>query len=172
MTRWVDLKTLAAETGLEQRTLQYIRQREPGVLVTRGKAAGTGFEYGQPDCSVALRKREKAKAQKSTERRGTSFTDARARKMDADARLAEMKAATEEGLLIPLEMYEKELDTVFSRIKSVIDTLPFKRIGQIQVVRTDVEAVAVGELIRDDLLKALQGLADDGDDSDGPEAAA
>lgn len=59
-TRWVSLAQLHQETGLAIRTLQNIRDQEPGVLITR--VEGKATEYAQPVCAIALRKREVAKA--------------------------------------------------------------------------------------------------------------
>lgn len=96
-----------------------------------------------------------------------NFYDARARKMDLDAKLSEIELAKAEGQLVPIDMYEKEMVAVFARVKAVLITIPSKYLGRIQVTRTELEAQAVGELIRDDLLTMLQGVGDDEGDEPG-----
>jgi phage terminase Nu1 subunit (DNA packaging protein) len=156
--RWVNLKQLASETGLETRTLQYIRKREPGVLVTR--SVGKDIEYKQPDCAVALRLREAKKASKSSDK----VDDLRNRRFDAETRLAELELAEAEGKVIPISDYESRLAAICERVANVLKTVPSKYLGRIQVARTQIEAQAVGESIRDETLIALQGVGEDLDD--------
>jgi phage terminase Nu1 subunit (DNA packaging protein) len=156
--RWVNLAELAAETGLAPRSLQYIRAREPGVLVTRQK--GKVVEYKQPDCAVNLRNREA----KAVTKESAALDDFKRRRLEADTRLAELELAKQEGQLIPLTDYETRLAAICDRIRAVLMTIPSKYLGRIQVTRTDVEAQSVGEQIRDELLTALQGTGDELDD--------
>jgi phage terminase Nu1 subunit (DNA packaging protein) len=87
----------------------------------------------------------------------------RARKTEAEARLAEIELAQAEGRLLPLEEYERELSAICEKMRSVLMTVPSKYMGRIQIARSDLEAQAVGEHIRDEMLVALQGQGDAAD---------
>lgn len=156
--RWVSLSQLAAETGLETRTLQYMRKREPTVLTTRQRKKS--IEYKQPDCAIALRIREGKKAGPEE----TKDAGLRTRRTEAETRLAELELATAEGQVIPLSDYESRLAAMCERIRAVLNVIPSKYLGRIQVARTQIEAQAVGESVRDETLLALQDVADDLDD--------
>lgn len=168
--RWISQVKLADETGFTVKSLQQIRATEPSVLVTRAKGKAT--EYKQPDCAVNLRNRARIAGKKEATPRIGNFEEARTRKMEADARLAEIELAQAEGELIPLADYEKSVGEICDRIRGVLMTVPSKYLGRIQVARSDIEAQAVGELIRDQTLVALQGTADEGDDFEDAEAVA
>ena len=162
--RWVNLTQLAAETGLETRRLQYIRKREPGVLVTRQRK-NHGREYKQPDCAIALRQREVTKAAKPESDEGSSkVADLKSRRIEAETRLAEIELAEAEGRVIPLEDYESRLAAFCERIAATLKVVPSKYLSRIQAAKTQVEASGVGEAIRDELLKELQAVGDDLDD--------
>lgn len=160
--RWVNLAQLAAETGLETRTLQYIRKREPGVLITRQRKKA--IEYKQPDCAVSLRRREVLKESKPAGAQDSKVTDLKSRRIEAETRLAELELAEAEGGVIPLEDYESRLAAICERVAAVLKVVPSKYLGRIQVARSQVEAQAVGESIRDELLLALQSVGDNVDD--------
>lgn len=157
--RWITLAQLAAETGLETRTLQYIRKGEPGVLVTRQRKKA--IEYKQPDCAVSLRQRE---ARKAAPEGDSKIADLRARRNEAETRLAELELATAEGQVIALTEYESRLAAICDRVAAVLKVVPSKYLPRIQTARTQTEAQIVGEAIRDETLLALQGVADDLED--------
>ena len=161
--RWVNLTQLAAETGLETRTLQYIRKGEPGVLVTRQRK-NHGIEYKQPDCSIALRKREVQKAEKPAAAEGSKISDLKSRRIEAETRLAEIELAEAEGRVIPLEDYESRLAAICERVAATLKVVPSKYLSRIQSAKSQVEAQAIGEEIRDELLVSLQAVGDDLDD--------
>lgn len=164
-TRWVSLAQLVAETGLATRTLQYIAQREPGVLVTRER--GGQVQYKQPDCAVHLRNRERdlAKAAATRREEPADYEKARARKMAAEAMLAEIELATARGQLVPLDVAEATAAELADRLRAVLINLPanyglaLERAGLDQIA---AEAVLTG--IADELTRALRGVADALDD--------
>lgn len=90
-----------------------------------------------------------------------SLANAKLRQARADARLSEIELAQAEGRLLPLDEYEKELGGVCERIRGVLSTIPSKYMGRIQLARSDLEAQAVGESIRDETLAALQSTGRD-----------
>lgn len=139
-----------------------MRKREPGVLITRQRKKQV--EYKQPDCSVALRKREVEKATRPESEEGSKITSLKSRRIEAETRLAELELAEAEGRVIQLEDYESRLAAICERISSVLKVVPSKYLGRIQVARTQIEAQAAGEAIRDELLVALQSVGDDLDD--------
>lgn len=161
--RWVSLAQLHAETGFETRSLQYIRKREPGVLITRERK--NKIEYKQPDCAIALRLREAKKL--SPEDKNSKIVNLKQRRSEAETRMAEIELAEAEGLLIPLTDYESRLAAICERIRAVLNVIPSKYLGKIQVARTQIEAQAVGEAIKTETLIALQGVAEDLDDEFG-----
>lgn len=90
----------------------------------------------------------------------------RKRKFVAEVRMAEIEVAESDGRLIPFEIHELRIGAICDRLRGVLMTVPSKFLSRIQVTRTDLEAQAVGEQIRDELLRALQGTAADIDDED------
>lgn len=98
--RWITLQQLYEETGVPVRTIQHIRDTEPGVLTVRTR--GSTREYAQPACAVALRHRE---AQKAIRDRGGEIDEGaeRARKMAAEADLKELELAERRRELVPAE---------------------------------------------------------------------
>lgn len=114
MSRWVSLNQLSAETGLVTRTLQLIREKEPGVLVfrTRGKVT----EYEQPTCAVNLRKREGEKALTQLREEELDEVRERARKLRADADRSELLTARLRGELAPVT----EMDAAVERLASAV----------------------------------------------------
>jgi hypothetical protein len=157
--RWVSLQQLAAETGLETRTLQYIRKGEPGVLITRQRQKA--IEYKQPDCAISLRKREAEKVSRNANSDDPKLIDLKQRRSEAETRLAEHELAEAEGRVLSLEEYETRLAAVCERVASVLKVIPSKYLGRIQAAKSQIESQAVGESIRDETLVALQGVGDD-----------
>lgn len=120
MSRWVSLNALADETGLAVRTLQYIRAQEPSVLTTRTKGKAT--QYKQPDCAIALRKRE---AEKAVSAIGDIDT-AKIRKANAEAELAEMEVAKVRGEMVSASDYGAAIGTVLDRETARLRALPVR----------------------------------------------
>ncbi len=122
-----------------------------------------------------LVKQGKAKAeQEKPPARRDDIGKALDRKALAEAQLLEIKLAEAEGRLIPMEMHERRYAAACDRLRAVLMTIPSKYLGRIQQARSDAEAHAVGESIRDETLRALLETADDVDDADvdsGPAAA-
>jgi hypothetical protein len=85
--------------------------------------------------------------------------DLRKRRLVAEVRKAELELAEAEGQLIPFNMHEQRIGAICDRIRRVLMTVPSKYLSRIQVTRSELEAQAVGEQIRDDTLLALQGTA-------------
>lgn len=102
--------------------------------------------------------------------RPTDLDALRARKLEADARLAEIEVAKAEQELVPFEMHERRLGAICDRLRGVLMTIPSKYLSAIQVSRTDLEAQSVGETIRDDTLRALQGVSESIDDESDADA--
>lgn len=123
MSRWISLNVLSDETGLAVRTLQYIRAQEPAVLTTRKK--GSGLEYKQPDCSIALRAREVAKALKEHEP-AVDLDTARTRKALAEAELAEIEVAKARGEVVALSDYEAALSRILDRLTARLRAMPVR----------------------------------------------
>ena len=119
--RWISLNQLADETGLAVRTLQYIRAQEPAVLTTRQRKA---LEYKQPDCAIALRKREAEKA--IADANPGDLDTARTRKANAEAELAEIEVAKARGEVVSVADYEAALARVLDRLTARLRAMPVR----------------------------------------------
>ncbi len=137
--RWISLNQLAEETGLAVRTLQYIRAQEPSVLVTRQRKA---LEYKQPDCAIALRKRESEKAVQDAN--PGDLDTARTRKANAEAELAEIEVAKARGDVVSVADYEAALARVLDRLTARLRAMPVR----LAHLGTDAELAAETEAER------------------------
>jgi phage terminase Nu1 subunit (DNA packaging protein) len=118
----VGLTQLAEETGLAKRTLQYIAQREPGVLPCR---EGTrGLEYEQPACAINLRNREAEKAKADATPVDADYEKARARREDALAGQEELELRRMRGELIPVADAVREVASALERVNARLIAVP------------------------------------------------
>lgn len=155
---WVSLKELAEHTGFASRSLMYIRAQEPGVLITRQR--GGRVEYKQPDCATALFRREREIAKR--ESKPASLDDAKARKLEAEAREAELRVSRLLGEVIPTPMHEEAVGEIVDRLRAVLINLAGNYGVQLEACGVPPEqAEAVLESIALELTRALQGVADD-----------
>lgn len=90
----------------------------------------------------------------------------RKRKFVAEVRKAELEIEEAEGRVVRYEIVELRIGQICDRLRNVLMTVPSKFLSRIQVARSELEAQAVGEQIRDESLRALQGTAQDVDDDD------
>jgi phage terminase Nu1 subunit (DNA packaging protein) len=90
----------------------------------------------------------------------------RKRKFVAEVRKAELEIEEAEGRVVRYETVELRLGAICDRLRNVLMTVPSKFLSRIQVTRTDLESQAVGEQIRDELLRALQGTSQEIEDED------
>lgn len=144
MSRWVSLNTLADETGLAVRTLQYIRAQEPAVLTTRQK--GKVLEYKQPDCAVALRKREADKAVRESAP-AVSLDEARTRKALAEAEMAEFELARVRRETLTVGDFDSALSRILDRLMARLRAIPVRlaHLGPLveRAAEDEVERMAV-----------------------------
>ncbi|MFL5481150.1 MAG: hypothetical protein ACJ8AK_03090 [Gemmatimonadaceae bacterium] len=106
------------------------------------------------------------RAQERKKQPEDDLKDLRKRKFVAEVRKAEIEVEEADGRLIPFDVHEKRVGGICDRLRAVLMTVPSKFLSRIQVTRTDLEAQAVGEQIRDELLRALQGTAQEIEDED------
>jgi septal ring factor EnvC (AmiA/AmiB activator) len=156
---WVSQKVLHEQTGIAVRTLQYISAQEPGVLVTRVKGKVT--EYKQPDCAINLRNREI----KKQEDKPTNETQARTRKLLAEAAQEELKLAKLRGQLITVEDYERELRRRLEPLRARLMAFPGRLAPQLVEVPTPAIAQGVIDSAVRELLKEMQQDADRADEA-------
>lgn len=149
LTRWVSLAQLHAETGLAIRTLQYIRTQEPGVLIWRQR--GKLVEYEQPSCAANLFRREREKATKEP----ADLEQARARKVAAEAQIAELELAKLRGQLLTVGDYGAALERSFDLIRARLVALPGRLAPLVTGVTTLPAAVAAIEPVVSELLQEL-----------------
>ena len=135
MQKWGNLNELAHFSGLSLRTLAYIRRQEPNVLVFREK--GKRVEYDIPACNTKLRARERAMAIKEAEPK--DLFEAELRKAAADARLAEIKVAREEGQLVTIEDSARLVEGLLSDLRAQLITLPQRVAPSLVGAKTVVE---------------------------------
>lgn len=140
---------------------------DSGVFVR--KHEGKALKYDLTACIQAYmaykREQEKPKGE-------DQLQALRQRKLLAEVRAAEIEVAEAEGRLIPLDVHEQRVGAICDRLRALLMTIPSKYLSRIQVTRTELEAQAVGEQIRDETLRALQGTADEIEDEEGTEADA
>ena len=106
------------------------------------------------------------RAQERKKQPEDDLKDLRKRKFVAEVRKAEIEVEEADGRLIPFDVHEKRIAGICDRLRGILMTVPSKFLSRIQVTRTDLEAQACGEHIRDELLRALQGTAAEIDDED------
>ena len=157
MTRWVSLKQLADETGLVTRTLMLIRDKEPGVLVTRMR--GKALEYQQPTCSINLRKREATKALADLRSDELDEAKERARKMRADADRSEMMAAKLRGELAPVAEMDAAVERLATAVRNEVTGLRSRFTLAVIGLQTPQEAAASLDDMAKQILGALASSA-------------
>lgn len=91
---------------------------------------------------------------------------ARARKMEAEARMAEIELAKLEGELIPLDLFEEQLNVILDRLRAKMINLPGRWAPLLLGKRTIQEIIAVLEEAAADAMKALVETADELEDED------
>ena len=168
--RYVGLNQLAAETGLAIRTLQYIRAQEPGVMVSRTRGKVT--EYEQPACAINLRQREIRKHLEA--QRPADIDEAKTRKAQADAEIAEMQLAKMRGDLAPVADMDRAVERLALAVRAEIGGLRSRFAARIVGLQTPLESAEMLDAMSAQILAALQdaaeGLDDETDDAV-PEAA-
>lgn len=155
----VSQNELAAALALSARQVRNLT--DAGVFVR--KHDGKALRYDLPACIQAYMayKREQERPKNEDQ-----LKDLRERKLRAEVRAAEIGVEEAEGRLIPLDVHEQRIGAICDRLRALLMTIPSKYLSRIQVTRTELEAQAVGEQIRDETLRALQGTADDVDEDD------
>lgn len=95
----------------------------------------------------------------------TDIADAERRKAIADAMLAEIRVAKEEGSVIPIETHEHVVGELGDRAMAVVQNIPDTY--SLDLERLGIpprEARVVLEKLQDALVLALRGVVDDADD--------
>lgn len=124
--KWGSLADLERATGFARRTLQYIRKREPGVLVTRRRRGRVEYDIGA--CNVRLRRREGELAKKKAGgKTDATIAELERRKMAADARYAEVRIELLERGLVPVEESVRETEDLLLHLRSVLLAHPKTR---------------------------------------------
>jgi phage terminase Nu1 subunit (DNA packaging protein) len=157
---WVSLSELVKQTSFAERTLRNIRNDEPHVLVTRER--GNKIEYLQPDCAANLLRRERELGKK--EAKPASVEEARARKIEAEAQIAELDLAERRGRVIATETHEEIVGQVCDRLRAVLLNVPGEFSPKLE--RCGVEAQKAEEILEEistELTLRLQNTADDFD---------
>lgn len=157
---WVTLNELAEQTSFAVRTLQYIRAQEPGVLITQEK--GSKLEYKQPDCAANLLRRERELGKK--EAKPATIDEARARKLEAEAQIAELDLAERQARVVPTDMHEEIVGQVCDRLRAVLLNIPGDFGPKLELLGIEPQkAEEILEEISTDLTLRLQTTADDFD---------
>lgn len=103
------------------------------------------------------------------------FEAARARKMAAEAELAELELAQRRGLLLTTDDFRRELEAPLVRVRAALQNVPGKYAPR--CVGLETPAIAQGvldEVVREAMteLARVAGESDDDDPADTPERAA
>jgi phage terminase Nu1 subunit (DNA packaging protein) len=104
-------------------------------------------------------KRKEAEIRKEAE--DTDFQRAQTRKMIADAKVAELKAAEMESLLIPLAVHEDVLGRVLDRVRSRIRNIPGSWADRLVGLDSPKATVIVLRKMVDDVSSTLSSEADE-----------
>jgi phage terminase Nu1 subunit (DNA packaging protein) len=126
------------------------------------RGTGRGRRFPWPEIrrwrDERLREEGRAAAERSAP---VDLEQARARKADADADIAEMERDKMRGGLIPLEVHEERVAGLAGRLAAVCTGGLSRYVGEVQRALTSVDAQHVLESISDDLLRACQGVGDE-----------
>lgn len=162
MRKWVPLAELEAQTGVPVRTLQHIKANEPGVLVYRQAKSRGGRpadEYAQPDCAIALRKREADKVRKAAP--PENAVAANLRRLNAEADRAEIEVQRLRGELIPRADAVRETGVFLDRLRGKLLGFPGRWAPTVFGLKTLPEVQAALEAGVHDAMVELSGR--DGD---------
>lgn len=157
--RGVNQRELAAALSLSSRQVRNLT--DSGVFVR--KHDGNALVYDLSECVQAYMAHKKESEKPEAE---DQLKVLRERKLRAEVRAAEIEVDEAEGRLIPLEAHEIRIGAICDRLRALLMTVPSKYLARIQTARTELEAQAVGEQIRDETLRALQGTSNDVDEED------
>lgn len=163
----VNQKELAERLGI---SAKWVRDLEKKGLPKDGE--GHGATYPWPEAREWYNDHIRALERKKEPE--DDLKKLRLRKMQAEVAAAELSNAEAEGRVVPFEIHEQRVGAVFDRLRAIIMTIPSKYLGAMQRARTPLEASTVGEQIRDDLLRAFRGTAEELDeelDDDAEETA-
>lgn len=128
-------------------------------LVDEGMPKEARGMYSLRACVPWYLEREREAARKG---KGPSDLDlAKQRKTLADARMAELAVAEAEATLLPAELLEERFGAVCDRLRAKCTQLPSRFSSKIQQAQTAGESIAVGEDMRDYVLRAFQEVADE-----------
>lgn len=156
-------KELAAHYGVDRRTVtNWLNSDPPCPSWKDGNARlFDGAKVAEWKEARAVADALSAISRKAPE----GLEEAELRKAVADALLAEIRVAKEEGSLIPLEVHERVVGEMGDRLMGVLTALPDTfaiRLEQLEVAPRDARAVL--ESVQEELVRALRGVADAGDD--------
>lgn len=107
----------------------------------------------------------KAKAEQQEPKQKGDIAKAFDRKVIAEAQLLEIKVAEAEGRSIPIEVHEERVRGVCEPLAARCRSLA-RYAGDVQLAKTEIEAVALLDRIGDSLLRALKDTAESIDDGD------
>lgn len=161
MRKWVSITELEQQTGVPVRTLQHIKANDPGVLVYRqAKRAGRPVdEYAQPDCAIALRKREADKVRKAAPPESAAV--ANLRRLNAEADKAEIEVQRLRGELVPRAEAARETGVFLDRLRGKLLGFPGRWAPTVFGLKTLPEVQAALEAGVHDAMVELSGR--DGD---------
>lgn len=153
----ISQRELSARLGI---TARHIRNLVLEGLPKTGE--GAGMRHPWPESREWFNEHIRAVERKKAP--PDDLKELRRRKYVADVRMAEIEVEEADGRLIPFELHEQRVGSICDRIRGVLMTIPSKYLSRIQTAKSDLDAQAVGEAIRDETLRALQGTADDIDE--------
>lgn len=127
---------LARILGVDERTIQ--RWHKDG-LPRHGE--GRGIRYPLTECIAWVRQRDREQVEAQTERGApTDYDEAKARKMAAEAELAELELARARGTIVTVDDVERMLSAPLYRLRAKLLNLPSKWSPSLVGCRTIAEA--------------------------------
>lgn len=161
--RYVSRAEIARQLRVTERTITtWVRDRD-----FPRRVKGRRVTFPEDRCFawyVAYKQSEALKRSRSEE--PADLDTARARKMEAEARMAEIELAKLEGELIPLDLFEEQLNVILDRLRAKMINLPGRWAPLLLGKRTIQEIIAVLEEAAADAMKALVEIADELEDED------
>ncbi len=160
--RWLTLTAAAVEVDLSVRQLQGYAKRPGCPRKSDGKG---GYKYEWPAFNRFVREelaRDTREAAKPA-----NIEEARARKMEADAALAELELAVRRGKLVEAERYERELGRAFARVRSRLLPLPSRAAPDLMALTDELKIEAILDRYVLEVIEELRTEAvpdDEGDD--------
>ena len=162
----VDAKTLCEVYNVDRRTVtNWLNEEPPCPSHMKGRKR----QFDTSKVAAWRESKAETRGEESAGRRPPAdYEDAKARKLSAEAKLAELELAQKESELIPMDVHESRLATICDRLRAKLLNLPGKAAPHLVGRRSVQEALLVLEPA---VAEAMQALVDTADEIEADAAA-